>query len=92
MSVAEKTDLLVTVRSEISSEPENIKVPQWHMDILDEREEALNSGRERLPVAYAARFQFPDRPVIVTAPGSSPAIRSRGLTTPSPFAPVATCR
>jgi hypothetical protein len=48
MSFAEKMDLLETVWSEISSEPENIEVPQWHKDILDEREEALNSGQEEV--------------------------------------------
>ena len=48
MSFAEKMDLLETVWSEISSEPENIEVPQWHKDILDEREEELSAGREEV--------------------------------------------
>ena len=48
MPLAEKLVLLETVWSEISSDPEQVEVPQWHKDILDEREQALKDGRAKI--------------------------------------------
>ncbi len=44
----EKLALLETVWSEVSAEPDKIEVPQWHRELLDERERALDSGSERV--------------------------------------------
>lgn len=44
----EKLALLEAVWAEISSEPEKIEPPQWHRDILDERDRALQQGREQV--------------------------------------------
>lgn len=45
MSFPEKVALLEAVWSEIAAEPGQIEVPQWHKDILDERDLALKDGR-----------------------------------------------
>ena len=45
MSLPEKVALLETVWSEIAADPGQVEVPQWHKDILDERDLALNEGR-----------------------------------------------
>lgn len=37
-----------TIWSEISAKPEEIEVPQWHKDILDERDQALRGGHEQI--------------------------------------------
>jgi len=37
--------LLETVWSEIATDPSQVEVPQWHKDILDERDLALKEGR-----------------------------------------------
>ena len=44
----EKIALLETVWAEISSLPDELKVPQWHEDLLDQREQALESGTEQI--------------------------------------------
>lgn len=48
MAFREKLALLEIVWSEISLEPDKIEVPQWHRDILDERERALQAGQEQV--------------------------------------------
>lgn len=48
MSFPEKVALLETVWSEIAADPGQVEVPQWHKDILDERDIALNEGRATL--------------------------------------------
>ena len=45
MSFPEKVALLEMVWSEIAADPGQVEVPQWHKDILDERDLALNEGR-----------------------------------------------
>jgi hypothetical protein len=45
MSLPEKVALLETVWSEIATDPAQVEVPQWHKDILDERDLALKEGR-----------------------------------------------
>ena len=45
MSFPEKVALLETVWSEIAADPAQVEVPQWHKDILDERDLALKEGR-----------------------------------------------
>ncbi|MEI6071747.1 MAG: addiction module protein [Verrucomicrobiae bacterium] len=45
MTLPEKFALLETVWAEISADPKQVEVPQWHKDILDQREVALQEGR-----------------------------------------------
>jgi hypothetical protein len=45
MSFPEKVALLETVWAEIATDPGQVEVPQWHKDILDERDLALKEGR-----------------------------------------------
>jgi len=45
MSLPEKLTLLETVWAEISTDPSQVEVPQWHKDLLDQRDLALQEGR-----------------------------------------------
>ena len=45
MSLPEKLALLETVWAETSNDPGQVEVPQWHKDILDQRELALQERR-----------------------------------------------
>jgi len=44
LSLPEKLALLEAVWSELGSDPQQIEVPQWHKDILDERLQRFDSG------------------------------------------------
>ncbi len=44
MTFPEKFALLETVWSEIAVAPDQVEVPQWHKNILDQRELALQEG------------------------------------------------
>lgn len=44
LPLSEKLELLEAVWSELSSDPDNIEIPQWHKDILDERQRSLEQG------------------------------------------------
>ena len=58
MSFPEKVALLETVWAEIASEPGQVEVPQWHKDILDERDLALKEGRATVLEWDEARRQI----------------------------------
>ena len=45
MTLPEKSALLETVWAEISTDPSQVEVPQWHKDVLDQRDLALQEGR-----------------------------------------------
>ena len=44
MPFPEKLSLLEALWIELSSEPDQIDIPQWHKDILDERMREAESG------------------------------------------------
>lgn len=44
MPLQQKVELLEVVWSELSSVPDSVEVPQWHRDILDEREKLAQRG------------------------------------------------
>ena len=44
LPLSQKLELLEAVWSELSSDPDTIDVPQWHKDILDERQQGLEQG------------------------------------------------
>ncbi len=58
MSFPEKVALLETLWAEIATEPGQVEVPQWHKDILDERDLALKEGRATVPEWDEARRQI----------------------------------
>lgn len=47
MTLPEKLELLEAVWSEIASDPDQVEVPQWHKEILDERQRAFEEGRDK---------------------------------------------
>ena len=44
LPLAEKLALLEAVWSELASDPDTVEVPDWHKDILDERQRLLEQG------------------------------------------------
>ncbi len=48
LSLHEKLALLESLWAEISIEPHQVDVPQWHKDILDSRQEALEKGQIKI--------------------------------------------
>ena len=48
LPMKEKLALLEAVWEEISPYPDELEVPQWHKDILNERQEALKQGQIRI--------------------------------------------
>lgn len=48
LPLPEKLALLEAVWSEISAEPENVEVPQWHKELLDARQQEFISGRAQV--------------------------------------------
>ena len=46
MPFEEKLRFLEAVWAELSLEPDSIEVPQWPKDILDERDQAVQAGRD----------------------------------------------
>ena len=45
LPMQEKLALLEAVWAEISPESDELEIPQWHKDLLDDRELALREGR-----------------------------------------------
>ena len=48
LSFREKLALFESLWTEISRDPGQVEVPQWHKDILDSREEALKRGETKI--------------------------------------------
>jgi len=48
MTVPEKLDLMEAIWADLSKDDENLPVPDWHAQVLYEREERLNRGEEQL--------------------------------------------
>lgn len=48
LPLLEKLALLEAVWTELSSEPENIEIPEWHKDVLDERQRLQDQGSMRI--------------------------------------------
>lgn len=44
LPLSQKLELLEAIWSELASNPNTIDVPQWHKDILDERQQGLEKG------------------------------------------------
>ena len=48
LSREEKLFLMEALWEDFSRDPEQVEVPQWHLDILREREEAFQRGEDEL--------------------------------------------
>ena len=46
LTISEKIGLMEILWRDISKEPENVEVPEWHLRILEERERALANGED----------------------------------------------
>ncbi len=47
MTVEEKLHAMETLWSDLCRDEQNIPVPQWHKDLLDERERLVNAGKAK---------------------------------------------
>ena len=48
MSVEEKIQTMETIWDDLASNAESIQSPEWHKNILNDREEKLKSGNEEI--------------------------------------------
>jgi len=46
MSIEEKLELLEELWADLSRRPEDVVIPEWHGEVLAEREAALERGEE----------------------------------------------
>lgn len=60
MPLREKLALFETLWMELSSEPEQVDIPQWHKDILDKRLEAAERGKVETIDWETAKSQIRD--------------------------------
>ncbi|NBS52646.1 MAG: acyl-protein synthetase [Spartobacteria bacterium] len=60
MPFPEKLALLEALWIELSSEPDQIDIPQWHKDILDERMREAESGSVEIIDWEVAKQQIKD--------------------------------
>lgn len=58
MQFSEKMALLEALWSDLSSDPDQIEVPQWHKDILDERQRAIENGTSEVLDLDVAKEQI----------------------------------
>ena len=58
MPLREKLLVLEAIWDDISREEENLEVPQWHKDILDERERMVADGKAQFIDWDAAKKQI----------------------------------
>jgi len=58
MPLPEKLALFEALWSELSSEPEQVEIPQWHKDILDERLQAAQRGEVEVIDWEVAKVQI----------------------------------
>jgi putative addiction module component (TIGR02574 family) len=47
LSLQEKLTAMEAIWDDISSVEENLEIPQWHKDLLDEREKLIADGKAR---------------------------------------------
>ena len=58
MPLREKLLVLEAIWDDIAREEENLEVPQWHKDILDERERMVADGKAQFMDWEAAKTQI----------------------------------
>ena len=60
MTVQEKLAAMEALWADLSRNPENVPVPQWHKDLLDERERAVEEGSAKFMDWETAKKQIAD--------------------------------
>ena len=60
MSVDEKLKLMEEIWADLSRNPDNIPVPQWHLDLLREREHLVEEGQAHYVDWETAKKQIDD--------------------------------
>lgn len=48
MSIEEKLELMEQLWADLSRRPEDVPLPEWHREVLEEREAALERGEEEV--------------------------------------------
>ena len=61
MTVAEKLHALEVLWSDLSRDEQNIPVPQWHKDLLDERERLVRAGKAHFENWETAKTRIAER-------------------------------
>jgi hypothetical protein len=60
MTVEEKLAAMEALWADLARNPENVPVPQWHKDLLDERERAVEEGSAKFMDWETAKKQIAD--------------------------------
>jgi putative addiction module component (TIGR02574 family) len=58
---AEKLQIMEAIWEDLRAQPEQIPVPQWHQELLDERRKAVEEGREELLDWDSIKDSLPSR-------------------------------
>lgn len=61
MTIKEKLQIMEELWRDLCSNQDHIPVPQWHKDLLDNREEAFKSGQARLLDWETVKKRIADR-------------------------------
>jgi hypothetical protein len=61
LPLAEKLQIMEAIWEDLRAQAENVPVPQWHRDLLDERRKAVVEGREELLDWDVIRDSLPSR-------------------------------
>jgi len=61
MTIKEKLQIMEELWRDLCSNQDQIPVPQWHKDLLDNREEALRKGQARLLDWETVKKRIADR-------------------------------
>jgi len=61
MTLAEKLHAMEVRWADLSQREENVRVPQWHKDVLDERERQIRDGKTHFMDWQAAKKLIAER-------------------------------
>ncbi len=61
MSTEDKIRTMETIWEDLCKKAENISSPSWHKDVLEEREKAVESGKEEFIDWSEAKKQIQDK-------------------------------
>ena len=61
LSVPEKVELMEALWDDLCDDPNDIAVPEWHKELLDERERQVARGEARFIDWETAKRQLADR-------------------------------
>ena len=61
LPLAEKLQIMEAIWEDLRAHVEQVAVPQWHRDLLDERRKAVEEGRERLLDWDSIKDSLPSR-------------------------------